>query len=116
MNWVIWYLLFIVLFAAYAQRKRRMQQLLHKRMMQKKSGKEVWKMNELMKKYIGTEVIISTGFSSTSGTLTKIEDGWAEIETSTGNEIINIEYISRIKEYPRGKKGKKSSVRAFFVG
>ena len=73
-------------------------------------------MNELMKKFIGAEIIIYTGFSSMSGTLTKNADGWAELETGTGSEIVNLEYISRIREYPRDKKGKKSSLRAFFEG
>ena len=36
-------------------------------------------MNELMKKYIGIEVIIYTGFSSVSGTLKKIEDDWQRL-------------------------------------
>ena len=35
MNWAIWYLLFIVLFASYYQRRRRMRQILHKHMMNK---------------------------------------------------------------------------------
>ena len=113
MSWIIWYLFFIVFIAVYLQRRRRMQQLIHKHI-KRKIGKGINVMNELMKKYIGLEVIIYTGFSSVSGKLTKIEDGWAEIETETGNEIINLEYISRIKEYPRNKKGKKSSIRALF--
>lgn len=116
MNWVIWYLLFVVLLAVFAQRRRRMQQIMHKRMMKKRLGKEVQNMNELMKKFIGVEVIIYTGFSSMSGTLVRIEEGWAEIETRTGSELINLDYISRIQEYPRSKKGKKSSVQTFFEG
>jgi hypothetical protein len=79
-----------------------------------KKGKGIINMNELMHKYIGKEVIIYTGLSSVSGTLTKIEDSWAELETVTGSQILNLEYISRIREYPRNKKGKKSSLRAIF--
>lgn len=53
MNWAIWYLLFIVLFASYYQRRRRMRQILHKHMMNKRKG--VSNMNELIKAYIGKE-------------------------------------------------------------
>lgn len=79
MSWCIWYLLFIVLITTYIHKRRLMQQLIHKHMMKKRFGKEVCKMNELMKKYIGIEVIIYTGFSSVSGTLKKIEDDWQRL-------------------------------------
>ena len=38
MNWVIWYLVFIVLTAVYTQRRKQMQQ--HKSTMKKESGKQ----------------------------------------------------------------------------
>ena len=113
MIWSIWYLLFITLFAAYWRRRRRMQQIICMQM-KRKNRKEINIMNELMKKFIGQDVIIFTVSNSFSGTLTGIEDGWAEIETQNGSEIVNLAYISIIKEYPAKKKGKKSSVKALF--
>ena len=71
-------------------------------------------MNELIKAYIGKDVIISTGFTSVDGTLVKVEDNWAQLETKSGRKTVNREYVSVVKEYPRNKKGKKSSVRALF--
>lgn len=68
-------------------------------------------MNELIKNYIGKECIISCSFESGRvGTITKVEDSWIEIETTQGPEIINIDYIVKIKEYPRNKNGKKKSI------
>lgn len=116
MNWILFYIFFIILLAVLIQQRRRMQQLINKQRMKKKFGKEISRMNELIKEYIGIEVIVCTGFSSVSGTLTKIENDWIEIQTGRGSEIINLEYISRIKEYPRNKKGKKSSISVFFLG
>ena len=113
MEWYVWYLLLIVIFAVYVQHRRRMQQMIHKHMM-RKNRKEENIMNELIKTYIGKRVIIYTGFSTVDGTLTKIEDGWAEIEKKNGNELINLEYISRIQEYPQKKKSKKEAVRGLF--
>ena len=112
MDFAIWYLLFIVLFASYYQRRRRIRQILHKHMMNKRKG--VSNMNELIKAYIGKDVIISTGFTSVDGTLVKVEDNWAQLETKAGIKTVNLEYVSVVQEYPRKKNGKKSSVRALF--
>ena len=69
-------------------------------------------MNELIKSYIGKEVIIWAGSSSgVTGTLTKIEENWVEVEDKDGNkQILNTDYISRVQEYPRNKNGKKKAV------
>ena len=66
-------------------------------------------MNELIKKYIGKEVIIYTSSASgVTGTVTAIEDNWVEIEDKNGQkQIVNSDYVSRIQEYPRNKKGKE---------
>lgn len=71
-------------------------------------------MNELIKCYIGKDVLIYTGVSTVDGILEKSEDNWLEVKTGTGSQIINLDYISRIQEYPRNKKGKKSQIRALF--
>ena len=113
MNWLIWYLLIIVLLSAYYQRRRRMQRIIHKHMMKKR--KEANKMNELIKAYIGKEVIISTGFPSVDGTLVKVEDNWALLETKAGNKTVNLEYISIVQEYPRKKNGKKKTMVGLFT-
>ena len=60
-------------------------------------------MNELIKAYIGNDVIISTGFTSVDGTLVKVEDNWAQIETKSGMKTVNLEYVSVVQEYPRKK-------------
>ena len=39
-----------------------------------------------------------------------VSDNWLSIETRDGVEIINIDYIVRIKEHPVNKNGKKKSV------
>ena len=71
-------------------------------------------MNALIKGYIGKDVLVYTGSSAIDGTLKRFEDSWIEVETSAGSQIINLDYISRIQEYPRNKKGKKSQLRALF--
>lgn len=113
MNWSIWYLFFLTMLAVYSQRRRHTEKIIQSHIKRnKRKGRII--MSELLNKYIGLEVIITTISNSVSGKLTKIENGWAEIETGTGSEMINLEYVTLIKEYPRNKKGKKSSVRALF--
>ncbi|MGN0642839.1 MAG: DUF6897 domain-containing protein [Huintestinicola sp.] len=71
-------------------------------------------MNEYIKKFIGKECIIYTIMSesgSIQGTINELNENWILITDPTGNEqIVNAEYITRIREYPRDKKGKKKSV------
>ena len=52
------------------------------------------------------EVIIYTASSTgVTGTVTKIEDNWIELEDKSGNkQIVNTDYISRIQEYIRATK------------
>ena len=63
-------------------------------------------MNELIKNYIGKEVIIYTHSSSgVTGTVTRIEDNWIEVEDRKGKkQLVNCDYISRIKDYPLKEK------------
>lgn len=68
-------------------------------------------MNEIIQKFIGKECIISTINSESApvqGTITEINGSWITVaQSGTGTEeMINIDYIVKIKEYPRKKKNK----------
>ena len=71
-------------------------------------------MNELAKRFIGQECIIYTITSndgSVQGVIKEVTDSGMLIEKKTGElEIINLEFVTRIREYPRKKNGKKQSV------
>ena len=88
-----------------------MQKLILKKIAKKKEGIE--KMNELIKDFIGKECIVYTFQSQVTGIIEKVEDNWISIKKDDNTEIVNIEYINRIREYPRKKNGKK---KAIFVG
>ncbi len=79
----------------------------------KKKGRSKQNMNELILKYIGKKCIISTMSlgSSVTGVIKSVNDSWLEVEAQNGQtEIINSEYIIRIKEYPVNKKGKEKKI------
>lgn len=81
---------------------------------QKKNNKENNEMKELAKQFIGVECIIYTitsNDSSIQGVIKEIADGGIVVERNTGErEIINLDFVTRIREYPRKKNGKKKSV------
>ena len=70
-------------------------------------------MTALIEKYIGKECLIYTCTSSTqiTGIIKSCNEGWLEIENSNGQcDLVNCEFITRIREYPRNKNGKKKSI------
>lgn len=80
----------------------------------KKQCKENSAMKELAKQFIGKECMIYTIASNDSniqGVIREIGDGGMLIEKTTGEkEIINLAFITRIREYPRKKNGKKKGI------
>lgn len=105
-NYILFFLIVMILF--FNLRQKKLNIILHK--IRKKRGKR--EMTELIMKYIGKECIIYTCSSSTPITcvVKSCNDGWLEIETNNQPEIVNCEYITRIREYPKNKKGKRKSV------
>ena len=105
-------ILFLVILPLLARRKRAaaVRQFLNQKMQNKENGV----MKELAKRFIGEECIIYTITSndgSVQGLIKEIDDGGMVIEKKTGElEIINLDFVTRIREYPRKKNGKKKSI------
>ena len=76
--------------------------------------KEFIEMKELAKRFIGEECIIYTITSndgSVQGLIKEIDDGGMVIKKKTGElEIINLDFVTRIRQYPRKKNGKKKDI------
>lgn len=55
--------------------------------------------NEVIKKYIGINCIISTGSFGTNvvGKIVDVNENWLEVETKKGKELINADFIQNIK-------------------
>ena len=71
-------------------------------------------MKELAKQFIGKECLIYTITSndgSVQGVIKEVADSGMMIERSSGErELINLELVTRIREYPRKKNGKKKEI------
>ena len=71
-------------------------------------------MYEVISRFVGKEVIITTMNSETTsvnGVVTEVKDNWVILDTHNfGMDAINIDYITRIREYPRKENGKKKTI------
>lgn len=105
-------ILFFVILPLLARRRR--AAAIKEFLKRKKQNKENNEMKELAKRLIGEDCIICTITSesgSIQGVLKEVEDGGLVIEKATGEtEIVNLDFVTRIREYPRKKNGKKKSI------
>lgn len=65
-------------------------------------------MNELVQQFLGKNCYIYLGTSGGSvlGVVEKIEGNWVSLQVGESTELVNLDYICRIKEKPN-KKAKK---------
>ena len=100
------------------RRRRRTAAVAWQILNQRKQNKENVVMKELAKQFIGEECIIYTIASndgSIQGVIKEIEDGGMVIERSYGGrEIVNLDFVTRIRQYPRKKNGKKKDIKWYF--
>lgn len=68
-------------------------------------------MTELAKRFIDKECIIYSFESHQfTGVIKEVTDGAVLLERNGETEAVNLDYIIRIREYPKNKNGKKKSV------
>lgn len=109
MNTSVYIALFILLFIVIYSSKRN-EKIILKQIKKKKNKEERAEMTELAKRFIGKECVVSTFNSQVVGVIKEVTDGAVLIENNENPEIINIDYIVKIKEYPRNKNGKKKLI------
>lgn len=104
------WIMFFILFVVFMVKRREIIITVVRRHLRQKRGKG--NMNEMISKFIGKECLIytCTSGSTVTGTIRSYNEGWIEIETNGQCDIMNCEYITRIREYPRNKNGKKKSL------
>lgn len=67
-------------------------------------------MREFAEQFIGKECIVyilGTSTTTIQGTIKAVNDGAIFLERKDGVETVNLEYIVRIREFPRNANGKK---------
>ncbi len=99
------YMILVVLFVI-AITKEKNEAYLAAKIRRKKGDKN--EMLELAKQFIGKECMIYM-FSGTQiwGLLEAVSGNALMIRTDKAEEVVNLDFVVRIREEPRGKKGKK---------
>lgn len=91
---------------------RNRRAIVARKVIKKRNMEDRIKMKELAKRFIGKECIIYAFDSNHQfdGVITEVSEGALLIEKDEKAEAINLDFVIRIREYPRNKKGKKKSV------
>jgi len=99
--YVFFFIVFFIIFFSLKNKKTRT--LWHIR--RKKKG-SVQMNQELLNGFVGKNCIIKGSFTiqCVQGEIKHIEGNWMEVETKQGKELLNIDFIERIQEYPLKKK------------
>lgn len=94
--------------------QRRRQASVSHHIRKQKRKKEAAAMEALARQFLQKECIIYTVTDTSGtvqGTITEVHEGGMLIQDAQGQmQAVNLEYVTRIREYPRNKKGKKKSV------
>lgn len=98
----------IVLFIVVRNRKA----VIIRKLIRKRKQEGNTQMVELAKKFIGKECLVYAFDSSHQfqGIIKEVSNGAILIEKSGAVEAINLDFVIRIKEYPKNKKGKKKAL------
>ena len=100
----------LVLLILFLQRRNE-GQVAARRIQKKKSEKERAEMVELARRFIEKECLIYTfNGGQLEGTVKEVTDGAILIDKGGNLEAVNIDYVMRLREYPKNKNGKKKSV------
>ena len=101
---VLWIIIFMML--------RNRKAVIARKMIKKRKLEENITMKELAKRFIDKECLISSfdGNHQYEGIIKEVTDGAILIEKDGKIEALNLDFVIRIREYPRNKNGKKKSV------
>ncbi len=101
---VIILMLFLILYITKRNEMAVLKNIIKKRKTEDKD------MVELAKQFVDKECIVYTFNSQITGTVKSVSDGAILLENGGTLEAVNLDFIVRIREYPRKKNGKKKAV------
>lgn len=107
-QYLIFLCIFIILYIAFRTRKLAVA----RRMIKKRKTEVRTDMISLAKQFIGKECLLYSfdGNHQYQGVIQEVSDSAVLVEKDGKLEAINLEYVIRIREYPKNKKGKKKSI------
>ncbi len=91
--------------------RRRNESVIAKLIQRRKSKEEEEQMNELAKQFVGKDCIIYLfNGNEYTGLVKDAVDGALLVEKKGNLEIINLDFVARLREHPRNKNGKKKDL------
>ena len=100
-------MMLLILFLTLRNQKQAMMKMQITRRKREDSGK----MKELAREFIGKECLIySFNGNQLEGVVKDVREGALLLEKDGTLEAVNLDFVVRIREYPKNKKGKKKSV------
>ncbi len=102
---VLWIIIFITF-------RNRRKAVILKQIIRKRKAEGNTEMKELAKRFIDKECLIYSFDSSHQfvGVIKEVSDNAILAEKNGTVEAINLDFVIRIREYPKNKNGKKKSV------
>lgn len=101
----------VVFWLLWSEKKVKVAAAVHHK---RKTREERRSMEEMAKQFVGQDCIVYTITSNggeIQGKIVSVRDGGILLEDKTGQkQAINLEYVTRIREHPVNKKGKKKSI------
>ena len=106
------FFIFIILMSYWTYHHYTQALLVRRRRKQRKGGTF---MSEALQAFVGKECVITISAVSGGtviGTVKSVNDSWLTLEGSKSGEtnMVNTDYIMRIREHPTNKRGKKRSI------
>lgn len=105
------FIIFLIIYISCQKKKRKNAAIIHHR--KKYRNKEMFRMKELAQKFVGKDCLVYTIASDGSfikGVIQEVTESGLLIENDGNLQAVNLEYITRIREWPKNAKGKKKTV------
>ena len=104
-------MMLILLFVILSQEKRK-NILAARTILRKKNQKETVVMKETAKRFIGERCIVYfIGGNQSVGVIKEVNETAIVIDDGKGiDEALNLDFVARIRQYPKNKKGKDKKV------
>lgn len=102
---ILWIIIFYVIF-------RNRRAVVARQIIKKRKMEDNTEMKELAKRFIDKECLISSFDSNHQfeGVIKEVNESAILVEKNGTVEAINLDFVIRIREFPKNKKGKKKSV------
>lgn len=102
---ILWIIIFYVLF-------RNRRAVIARQIIKKRKMEGNIEMKELAKRFIDKECLISSFDSNHQfeGVIKEVSDSAILVEKNGTVEAINLDFVIRIREFPKNKKGKKKAI------